>query len=97
MKFSGEIVMSSKTKQPFEFTPEFKKNSEFFKKNLEKWHEQVAYKHKHVVIANQKVEYVSDNFSAALEFATAKFVPGKFIIQQVIREDELIGFLKLAR
>ena len=72
------------------------KNLSFFEQNLEKWLQDVAYRHKYVVIANAKVAKVFDDFSNALNYATSHFSPEDFIIQHVIGEDEQVGFLKLA-
>ena len=68
----------------------------FFDENLDTWLEDVAYKHKHVIIFEQKVQKVFDKFSDALEYAASKFPAGEFIIQHVIGKDEEVGFLKLA-
>lgn len=73
-----------------------RKNKEFFEKNLNGWLENVAYRHKHVVIVDQKVEGVYDDFSRALDFAAGRFVLGEFIIQHVIGADEQVGFLRMA-
>lgn len=77
-------------------TPEMKKNLVYFKEKLDVWLEDVAYKHKHVVIADQEVKGVYDDFSTALEYAANLLVAGEFIIQEVIGEDEQISFLNLA-
>ena len=72
------------------------KNISFFKNNLNGWLADIAYKRKYVVIADQEVKAVHDSFSDALVFAAANLVRGEFIIQQVIGEDERVGFLVLA-
>ena len=64
-------------------TPEQTKDYEFFQANLDKWMDDIAYRGKHVVIANQKVQGVFDEFSTAYEFAAFRFVGGYFIIQEV--------------
>ena len=69
-------------------TKEQEKNIKYFEDNLHLWLEDIAYKHKHVVIANKKVQGVFDSFSDALSCATAHFFPGEFVIQQVIDENE---------
>ncbi|MCY4524583.1 MAG: hypothetical protein OXB84_07585 [Halobacteriovoraceae bacterium] len=75
---------------------EREKNLKFFEQNLDTWLKDVAYKHKHVIIFDQKVQKVFDKFSDALEYAVPRFPNGEFIIQHVIGKDEQVGFLKLA-
>lgn len=75
---------------------EKEKNIKFFEDNLDSWLQDVAYRHKHVVISGRKVEGIFDNFSDALNYATAHFPPEEFVIQHIIGEDEQVGFLKLA-
>lgn len=72
------------------------KNIKFFKDNLDTWLDDGLYRHKHVVIADQKIRGVFDDFSKALDYASSNLTLGEFIIQQVIGEDEQIGFLRLA-
>ena len=88
--------MSSASRLASDMTPEMKKNLDFFRKHLDEWLKDVAYRHKHVVIVNQEVKGVYDDFSTALEYAANLFVAGEFIIQEVIGEDEQISFLNLA-
>ena len=72
-------------------------NIRFFKENLGKWLEDVAYRHKYVIISDQEVKGVYDGFQDALKFAVDNgLVPGEHIIQEVIGEDERISFLKSA-
>ena len=75
---------------------EMDENLKFFEENLDKWLNDLAYKHKYVVIANKELQGVYDDFPKALDFATSNFVAGEFIIQHVIGDDEQIGFLKMA-
>ncbi len=72
------------------------RNLSFFEANLEVWLKDPAYHHKYVVIHDAQVAKVFDEFSDALNYATSHFSPEEFIIQQVISDDEQIGFLKLA-
>lgn len=72
------------------------KNIKFFKDNLDSWLTDDLYRHKHVVIADQKVRGVFDDFPKALDYASSNLNLGEFVIQQVIGEDEQIGFLQSA-
>lgn len=67
------------------------RDSKFFDANFEKWHKDIAYRHKHVVIANQKVQGVFDEFSTAIQFAGSKYEGGKFIVKEVRHPDDM-GF-----
>ncbi len=76
---------------------EMEKNIKFFKDNLDSWLTDDLYKYKHVVIADQqKVRGVFDDFPKALDYASSNLTLGEFVIQQVVGEDEQIGFLKSA-
>lgn len=88
--------MSSTTKYPAEFSPEMRRNLDFFEEHLDEWLKDIAYRHKHVIIADQEVKGVHDEFSTALDNAAGRFDAGEFIIQEVIGEDEQIGFLSSA-
>ena len=94
--FVYEVIMSSVAYAP-EITSEMRKNLDFFKSNLDVWLKDIAYRHKHVVIADQEVKGVYDEFSTTLDYAAGRFVAGEFIIQEVIGENERISFLNLAQ
>ena len=88
--------MSSTNEYSTEITPEMRKNLDFFKEHLDEWLKDVAYRRKHVVVADQEVKGVFDEFSTALDNAAGRFTAGEFIIQEVIGENERISFLNLA-
>ena len=88
--------MSSAAESASDMTPEMKKNLDFFKGKLDVWLKDVAYRHKHVVISDQEVKGVYDEFSTAFEYATVHFIAGDFVIQEVIGKDERISFIKVA-
>ena len=70
-------------------SPTQMKDLEFFRKNLEHWLKDVAYKGKHVVISDQKVRGVHDCFSVALSEAAGKYMAGQFIIQEISYENAI--------
>lgn len=86
-KFADDLIALIKednsSKEPPRWTDEQENNSAFFKANLDKWLKDVAYKGKHVVIADQQVRGVYDTFSAAFQFAAFHYEGGRFIIQEV--------------
>ena len=65
-------------------------NLDFFYANKDKWLQDIAYRNKHVVIAEQKAQGVFDEFATALDFATSYFVYGEFLIQEVYNEEDRI-------
>ena len=71
-------------------------NLVFFEENLESFLSDNTLKDKYIVISDASVKGAYDDFSAALEFASANFQEGEFIIQQVINENEQINFLRSA-
>ena len=72
------------------------KNLEFFKNELPKLLNDVAYKDKFVIIHDAKICGVFDSFDGAITEAVSKFQPTDFIIQQVIDENERVNFLRSA-
>lgn len=72
------------------------RNFTYFQANLPNWLTDPAYKHKFVVIHNQQIKGVFDQFSAALEFAVANHPPDEFVIQQVLAEHEQINYIRAA-
>lgn len=75
---------------------EYKKNLEFFRKNLNGFLDDPIYKGKYLIIHGEKVQGLYDTFSTAFENAVPKFPQGEFIIQAVIGENEQISFLRSA-
>ncbi len=76
--------------------PSKDRNFNYFQSHLSGWLNDPAYKHKFVVIHDEKVKGVYDQFAQAIEFAAANFQPGQFIIQQVLAENEQINYLRSA-
>ena len=68
-------------------------NIKYFKENLQRLLQDVAYNGKFVIIHNAKIEGVYDSFNDALNFAVSKFDSSDFIIQQVIDEKDRINFI----
>ena len=71
-------------------------NLEFFQQNLDAWLQDPVYKHKHLVIHEQKIHGSYDQPGTAFEYAVANLPQGEFIIQQVIDENEVASFLSRA-
>ena len=65
----------------------------FFQENLGKLLADPLYRHKHVVIYDNEVRGFFDTFQAAFADAVAKYPRTDFIIQQIISDDETVGFL----
>jgi len=75
------------------FTEKQKQAIDFFNNNLDKWIADPMLKMKYVVIYEDKLQGFYDNFENALSKAVSMFQPGEFIVQQVISEEEVSGFL----
>ena len=77
--------------------PKKRENADFFYQHLDTWLNDVAYKGKHVVVCDKKVQHICDRFEDALAYASAHCPIDEFVIQHVISPDEEVGFLRLAR
>lgn len=73
-----------------------KENLVFFNSKLEAWLGDPAFKGKFVVIHQKEVKGAYDKFAPAIEFAAASFPQGNFVVQQVIRAEDQINFIKAA-
>ena len=69
------------------------KDLEFFHGKLEELLANPQYKLKYVVIHNQSIEGFYDNFENALVNAVSRFKPYEYVIQQVISDKEISGFI----
>jgi len=65
----------------------------FFYNNLAELLSDPLKKYKFALIHENKIEGVFDTFENALGDAVPKFLPGDYIIQQIISETEVSGFL----
>ena len=75
------------------WTDKQKENIKFFDDNLKTFLNNQLYKFKFVVIYNKEVVGIYDTSETAIENATAKWPIGEFIIQQIISDDDVVGFL----
>jgi hypothetical protein len=55
--------------------------------------ENPIYKHKFVLIHSKNIAGMFDTFENAITNAVSKFQPGEFIIQQIIPDAEISGFI----
>ena len=51
---------------------------------------------KFAVISGERIRGLYDSFEAALKYASMNFAEGEYIIQQIISDDSVVGFLRLA-
>ena len=77
-------------------SPVQEQNLEYFRQNLKAWLQDPVYKHKHLVVHDQKIHGSYDQAGTAFEYAVANLPQGEFIIQQVIDENEVASFLSRA-
>ena len=70
-----------------------RKNYNYFQKYLKQWLKDPVYKYKYLVIHDETVKGVYDRSDTAFRFAISRLPQDEFIIQQVIKAEELIGFI----
>jgi hypothetical protein len=78
------------------FSEEQNKNFAFFQGHLHEYLGNELLKNKFVIIYDEKMVGTYDTFASALDEAASKYPQSEFIIQQIISNDEFIGFLRAA-
>jgi len=78
------------------FTEKQKENINYFYDNLKEFLKNPLYKFKFAIIFNKEIVGIFDTSEAAIEDATAKWPIGEFIIQQIVSDDDVVGFLSPA-
>ena len=73
-----------------------KKDYDFFQKHLEEYLSNPIYRDKHAIIADERLQGIYDTFETAYHAAAAHFLPGHFIIQEIVDDRELTNFIFLA-
>jgi hypothetical protein len=66
---------------------------EFFYSKLDELLEDPLYRHKYALIHDKKIEGIFDNFENAITDAASKFQPCDYVIQHIISNAEVSGFL----
>jgi hypothetical protein len=74
-------------------TDKQRENLNFFYSKLNELLSDPLKKHKFALIYDKEVTGTFDTFENALGAAVSKFQPGEYIIQQIISETEVSGFL----
>jgi hypothetical protein len=64
-----------------------------FEAKFEELYENPLYKHKYVVVADGGIAGFFDSFENAVAFAAGRYQQGDYIVQQVIRDNEIVNFL----
>jgi alanyl-tRNA synthetase len=77
-------------------TKEQKENLRFFESHLDEFRENPLYKHKYAIISGEKLVGIFDTFGNAIQEATSTLPEGAYVIQQIIRDDEIVSFLSPA-
>jgi len=65
----------------------------FFYSKLKELLANQIYRYKYALIHGKNIEGIFDTFENALGDAVSKFQPGEYVIQQIISETEVSGFL----
>ena len=68
-------------------------NIKYFDDNLKDFLANPLYKFKFAIIWNKKIVGIFDTSESAIEEAAAKYPIGEFIIQQIISDEDIVGFL----
>ena len=71
------------------------RNYQYFQVQLPNLLEDPLKRGKHAIVHNEAIQGLYDTFEAAYEVACAKFVSG-FVVQQIIDESEIVGYLSPA-
>jgi hypothetical protein len=75
------------------FTEKQRENIRYFDENLDKLLADPLMKMKHVIIHNRQIVGVFDTFEAAVSRASQTLPDGEYIIQEIISDREIVGFL----
>jgi len=74
-------------------TEKQKEDLKFFYGKLDELLADPIYKHKYALIHDKSIVNIFDTFQNAITVAVPKFQPGEYIIQQIISDREITGFL----
>lgn len=72
------------------------KNFRFFEQSLPALLTDPLKQGKYAVIYNESITGIFDSFSAAYGFACAEYADNNFIIQQIIKQEDVVQFLRMA-
>jgi hypothetical protein len=75
------------------FTEKQLENIRYFDENLDKLLADPLMKTKHVIIHDRQIVGVFDTFDAAVTRASQTLPDGEYIIQQIVSDREIVGFL----
>ena len=78
------------------WTDKQKQDIAYFNEHVEDWASDPLYKLKFVIISDREIKGLYDSFAAALSVAAVTFGEGRYIIQQIIPNGEIISFLSPA-
>ena len=79
-----------------DFTEMQKKCISFFENNIEEWLKDELKKNKHIVIHDEKIVGIYDTIGNAVDYAYENLEAGTYIIQEIIDENEVVSYLRLA-
>lgn len=84
--FRGDIMLSDNQK----------KNYAYFNAHLAEWLNDPLKRNKFSVILDEEIKGIFDSFETAFQFACTNYPSGEFIIQQIIDQEEIVEFLRVA-
>jgi len=65
----------------------------YFKEKFEELYNNPLYRHKVVLISGNELVGIFDSHENAMKQAVIKYRPGEYIVQELIRDDEVVNFL----
>jgi hypothetical protein len=75
------------------FTEKQRENIRYFDENLDKLRADPLMKMKHVILHDRQSVGIFDTFDAAVSRASQTLPDGEYIIQQIVSDREIVGFL----
>ncbi len=70
-----------------------KESFAYFKEKFEELYNNPLYRHKVVLISGNELVGIFDSHENAMKQAVIKYRPGEYIVQELIRDDEVVNFL----
>ena len=73
-----------------------KESLEYFYEKFDELYNNPLYRHKVVLISGNELLGIFDSHENAMKHAAIKYRPGEYIVQELIRDDEVVNFLSPA-
>ena len=74
-------------------SPKQKESLAYFHEKFDELYSNDLYRHKFLLISGDKLLGIFDSFENAMRHAVVKYPKGDYIVQELIRNDEVVNFL----